>query len=154
MAKGRGGVEMVGGPETLAAIRQVSKQLGPEENSALRKAAGEAAAPLAAALVRAAETSGVPVAPRVARSIAVKRDRIPVVAIGGSRKVGTGKRGQAGALLWGSEQGAKSDPDHFAVAPNSAGYWIAPTVARFADGPAIARFQRAVYETLHGAGLV
>lgn len=131
--------------ETLGAVRNVSAELRPGVNNKLRKAADESAAPLAADLARAAANSGVPVASKVARSIKVKRDRIPVVQIGG---------GKVAPLVWGSEQGPKSDPNRFAVAPNSAGYWIAPTVARFADGPAIAKFQRAVYEILHDAGLV
>jgi len=147
-------VEMEGMLETIGAVRALEKELRNEANSKLRAAAKECAAPLAADLVRAAAGSGVPVAARVARSIRVKSDRIPVVSIGGAKKVGSGKRGAAAALVWGSEQGPKSDPNHFGVAPNSAGYWIAPTVASFADGPGLDRFRRAVYEILHESGLI
>jgi hypothetical protein len=145
MPSGGINVEMAGMMETIGAVRNVAAELRPEVNSKLRAAAKECAAPLAAELVRAASASGVPVAPKVAASIKVKSDRIPVVAIGG---------GKVGPLVWGSEQGPKSDPNRFAVAPNSGGYWIAPTVARFADGPALGKFQRAVYEILHDVGLV
>lgn len=145
MPSGGMSVEMPGMLDTIQAVRNVAAELRPEANTKLRAAAGECAAPLVADLRSAAASSGVPVAPKVARSIRIKRDRIPVVSIGG---------GKVGPLLWGSEQGPKSDPNRFAVGPNPAGYWIAPTVARFADGPAIATFQRAVYEILHDVGLV
>jgi hypothetical protein len=148
-------LEIDGLQETIKAVQGLEREYErPAANKELRAAAKECATPLAADLVRAALASGVPVAPRVAQSIRVKSDRLPVIQIGGAKKVGTGKRGAAAALVWGSEQGPKSEPNRFAVAPNSAGYWIAPTVARFADGPAIDAYKRAVYETLKRAGLV
>jgi hypothetical protein len=147
-------VEVDGLQETLKAFGKLERELRAEANGELRDAADKCASGLVVSLVGAAASSGVPVAPRVARSIKVKRDRVPMVAIGGATKVGTGKRGQAGALVWGSEQGPKSDPNRFGVAPNSAGYWIAPTVARFADGPAIEVYKRAVYVTMRKHGLV
>jgi len=106
---------------------------------------------LAGQLSRAAAQSGVPVAPRVARSIRVKSDRVPVVSIGGPRKVGAGGA-PPGALVWGSEQGPKSDPNRFGVAP-SPGHWIAPTVAQFQRAGALATYQRAVFDVLHEQGL-
>lgn len=148
-------VEIAGLTETLKAVNGLEREFErPAANKELRTAARECATPLAGALVAAAAASGVPVAPRVARSIRVKSDRLPAVSIGGAKKVGTGKRAAAAALVWGAEQGPKSDPNRFAVAPNRAGYWIAPTVARFAGGPAIETYKRAVYEILHRAGLV
>lgn len=146
-------LEVDGLVETLAAVRGLEKDLRSETNRELRAAARECAGRLAAQLARAAQTCGVPVAPRVAQAITVKSDRLPVVAIGGAKKVGTGKRAAAAALVWGSEQGPKSDPNRFAVAPNSAGYWIAPTVAAFASDAAVERYKRAVYEVLHARGL-
>ena len=156
MARTTGGVsiEMDGLVETLGAFRALSGDLRSETNAELRAAAGVCAGGLVRQLVAAASSSGVPVAPRVARSIRVKSDRIPVISIGGATKVGTGKRGHAGALVWGSEQGPKSDPNRFAVSPNSAGYWIAPTVARFASDDAIEVYKRAVYDLLKKNGLV
>ena len=141
------GVELEGMTETLKAVRGISDALERKEtNKQLRGAARECATHLAADLARAAQASGVPVAPRVAKSIKVKSDRLPVVAIGGPKKVGTGKRGSAAALFWGSEHGPTSDPNHFGVAPNSVGYWVAPTVERFRSSQAIPVFQRAVVD--------
>ena len=141
-------VELEGLTDTLRAFSGLESDLRKEANSELRTAAGECAADLARALKIAASASGVPVAPRVAGSIRVKRDRIPVVQIGGRTKVGTGKRGNAGALVWGSERGPASDPNRFAVAPSSSGYWIAPTVAAFSEGPALTTYKRAVVDIM------
>lgn len=147
-------MEVDGLTDTLAAFRGLEADLRKQANSELRSAAKTCAAVLAGQLERAALASGVPVAARVAQSIRVKSDRIPVVTIGGPKKVGTGKRGQAAALVWGSEQGPKGDVNHFAVGPNTAGYWIAPTTARFQSSEAITVYRRAVFETMKAHGLV
>lgn len=148
MARTSGGVsvEIDGLMETLKATRGLEKDLRSEANAELRSAAKSCASGLAADLVRAAEASGVPVAPRVARSLRVKSDRIPVVSIGGATRVG--RRGApAGSLVWGSEQGPKSDPNRWGIPP-SAGRWIAPTVSRFASSEAVAVYKRAVLDVL------
>jgi hypothetical protein len=145
---------MEGMTETLRAFQGLEADLRKEANSELRSAARECAARLAVELVSAASASGVPVAPRVARSIRVKSDRLPVVTIGGPMKVGTGKQGSAGALVWGSEQGPKGDPNRFGVAPNLAGYWIAPATKRFEEGPALDTFRRAVAAIMRRWGLL
>lgn len=138
--------------ETLAAVRGVSDALERKEtNRQLRAAAKTCAGTLASRLTRAAASSGVPVAPRVARSIRVKSDRIPVVSIGGPAKVGR-EGAPAGLLVWGSEQGPKGDVNHFGVPPSS-GYWIAPTVAAF-GGEAVEVYKRAVFEIFKEHGLV
>ena len=147
-------VELEGLTETLKAFNGLQADLKKEANSELRTAAGSCADGLARALRAAASSSGVPVAPRVARSIKVKKDRIPVVSIGGKMKVGTGKRGAAAALVWGSERGPASEPNHFGVAANSSGYWIAPTVAAFGEGPALQTYQRAVVDIMKRYGLL
>ena len=156
MARRTGGqtIEVEGLTETLKAFQGLEADLRKQANAELRGAAKTCAAVLAGRLVIAAESSGVPVAPRVARSIRVKSDRLPVVSIGGPRKVGTGKRGSAAALVWGSEQGPKSEPNHFGVGANPAGYWIAPTVAAFAGDQAVELYRRAVYKTMHSYGLL
>jgi len=148
------GVEIDGLMETLGAIRGLQSDLRTQANSELRGSARECANVLAVELARAAQSSGVPVAPRVARSIRVKSDRLPVVSIGGAARVGTGKRANAGALVWGSERGPASDPNRFAVSPNGGGYWIAPTVERFGRSDAVESYKRAVFDTLHRYGLV
>lgn len=154
MARGRttGGltVEIDGLMETLKAVRSVEADLRPGVNNELRNAATVSAGELAVELATAAGSSGVPVAPLVARSIRVKRDRIPVVSIGGPTRVG--RRGaSAGVLVWGSEQGPKGSVNHWAVPPSS-GYWIAPAVERYAR-TALDRFRRAVFEVFRKYGL-
>lgn len=146
-------VEVDGLLETLKAVQALEADLRKETNAELRQAAGVCATGLVSKLQRAAVTCGVPVAPLVARSIRVKSDRLPVVSIGGSRRVGRGGA-PAGVLLWGSEQGPKGDVNRFAVETNLAGYWIAPTVAAFARDEAVTAYKRAVYELLHKRGLV
>jgi hypothetical protein len=150
--KGGLSVEVDGMMETLAAVKGVEASLRPAINGELRDAAETSAGELAVELVSAASTSGVPVAPLVARSIRVKRDRIPVVSIGGAMRVGTGgDRAPAGRLVWGSEQGPKGEINHWAVPPSS-GYWIAPAVERYSRH-ALANFQRAVLEIFKRYGL-
>lgn len=154
MARSKGGVslEIDGLTDTLKAFRGLEADLRKEANSELRAAARECATRLSARLAQAAAASGVPVAPRVARSIKVRSDRLPVVAIGGPAKVGrTG--GKAGALVWGSEQGPKGQVNHFGVPP-SGGYWIAPTVNRFGDSEAVSVYKRAVVDIQKKNGLL
>ena len=130
--------------ETIAAVRGLEQDLRKQANAELRQAAKTCANVLAAQLVTAASSSGVPVAPKVAKTIRVKSDRFPVVSIGNAKTA---------ALVWGSEQGPKSDPNHWAVPTNTGGYWIAPTVASFAGNEAVELYKRGVYETLHSHGL-
>jgi hypothetical protein len=146
-------IEVDGLMETLKAVNQLEREFArPHANAQLRDAAGRCGNGLADELVRAASASGVPVAPRVARSVTVKRDRLPVVSIGGGQPVG--RHGDsAGSLVWGSEQGPKGAVNHFAVAPSS-GYWVAPAVKRFGDGPAVDLYRRAVFDVLKASGLV
>ena len=144
MARGRttGGltIEMDGIFETLKAVQGVEADLRPGVNNELRDAAERSAGELAGELRSSASSSGVPVAPRVAESIRVKRDRVPVVSIGGGQRVGRGGA-PAGVLVWGSEQGPKGRVNHWAVPPSS-GYWVAPGVERY---------QRVALETFRGA---
>lgn len=146
-------VEVDGLKETLGAVRELEADLRKTTNREFRQAAGECARGLVAQLVRAAQTSGVPVAPRVASSIKVKSDRLPVVSIGGTKKVGR-YGAPAARLMWGSERGPVSETNHFGVAHNEAGYWITPTVERFRGDQAVTAYRRAVYEILHRRGLV
>lgn len=147
MARAGLSIEVAGLTETLRAVNGLSRDLErPAANTELRDAAGRCASELSRDLVMAAGASGVPVAPRVARSIQVKRDRLPVVSVGGSTRVG--RRGApAGALVWGSEQGPKGSVNHWGVPPSS-GHWIAPAVERFKGAAAVRTYTRAVFEIL------
>jgi hypothetical protein len=150
---GRVTVETPGLFETLKAFQGLERDLRSEANAELRGAARACAARLVVELQRAAAACGVPVAPLVAAAARVKSDRIPVVTIGGARRVG--RHGTpAGRLAWGSEQGSKSSPDRFAAALNPAGYWIAPTVERFARSDAVAIYRRAIVDLQRRHGLI
>jgi hypothetical protein len=140
-------IEVDGLTETLRAVQGLAADLErPAANTELRNAADRCARDGAAELALAAGASGVPVAPRVARSIRVKRDRLPVLSIGGG--IAVGRRGApAGALVWGSEQGPKGHVNHFGVPPGS-GYWIAPAVERFKSSGAVDIYKRAVVDVL------
>ena len=156
MARGRTtgtvSIEVEGLTETLKAFQTLEREFArPAANVRLRDAAGRCASGLVDELVRAAGSSGVPVAPRVARSIKVKRDRIPVVSIGGATRVGR-YGGAAGSLVWGSEQGPKGAVNHWGV-PAGPGYWIAPAVKQYGEGGAVTTYRRAVYEVLRDSGL-
>lgn len=140
-------VQVEGVADTIDRVRGIRKDLRKEANSEIRVAAKSVAGELVAALQAAASSSGVPVAARVASSAKVKSDRFPTVVIGGTKKVG--RRGApASALVWGSEHGGHN----FAAGPSS-GYWITPTVERFADGRAIPEFTRAIEAIVHRYGL-
>lgn len=139
-------VELEGMLETLKAVREISSALERQEtNAQLRQAAGQCAAGLVGDLQQSAAASGVPVAPKVAATIRVRSDRLPVVSIGSAKTAG---------ILWGSEHGPKSDPNRFGVAPNSSGYWITPAVARFTAGQATEIYKRAVLDVFKEHGLV
>jgi hypothetical protein len=153
MSSARISVDVQGVQETLKAFGGLEADLRKEANAELRQAAKECASALVALLVAAAGASGVPVAQRVAASIKVKSDRIPVVSIGGPRRVG--RRGApAAALLWGSETGPAGPVNHFGVPRNAGGYWIAPTVEKFATNKAPEIYRRKVYEIMRKWGLV
>lgn len=144
-------VEMDGIFETLKAVKAIEADLRPGVNNELRDAAEASAQELALELVAGAGQSGVPVAPLVARSIKVKRDRVPVVSIGGSMRVGA-RGAPAGSLVWGSEQGPKGEVNHWAVPPSS-GYWIAPAVERY-SARGLENFRSAVADVFRRHGLL
>lgn len=153
MASGGLSLEVDGLQATLRAFQGLERDLRSQANAELRGAARTCATELAVELRVAARSCGVPVAPLVAETITVKSDRLPVLRIGGSKRVGR-NRTPAGVLAWGSEQGPKGSPNRFAVAPNLAGYWIAPTVARFRDSQAVRVYLRAIVDTQRSYGLL
>jgi hypothetical protein len=130
----------------LKQLRGMQGDLRKQTNAELRDAAGTTATKLVA--VYQSSASGTPQAALVASSARVKRDRIPSVSIGGSKRVGH-RRTQAGAILWGSEHGGRN----FAAARNLGGYWIEPLTRAFGDGPAVDAYRRAVATIIRKHGL-
>ena len=143
-------VSVEGVRETQKALDGLGDDLKP--GGAVTEAAGNALAELLApALVASAQASGVPVAPRVARSVRVERGSRPGVSIGGSVAVGAGGA-PAYKLVWGSERGPASEPNHFAVSPGP-GYWIKPAVDRVGGTPALMAFDLAIAGRIRRHGL-
>lgn len=143
--------EVDGVAETRRALDELAADLDHGHGAEMKRERARLVSTLAGRLRAAASSSGVPVAPRVARSI---KAGPAAVAIGGPMLVGTGKRGFAAILVWGSEQGPKSDPNRFGVGTNPAGYWINPTTAKFQSSDAVDGYRRAVNATLKGHRLV
>ena len=119
-------VEVVGVKETQAGIDRVAGGIHPD-SGAMRAATANASRALADTLTAAAHGSPTPQAGLVAGTIRPAADG---VAIGGDTRVG--HRGTpARELVQGAEHGGAV---HFGAPYNSAGYWIAPTVAKERSG--------------------
>lgn len=146
-------VDVDGVTETLRAFQGLEADLRRQANGELRQAAGVAARAAIVELQASAAGSGVPVAPRVATSARVKVDRLPVVVIGGRRRVGR-RGGTASALVWGSEHGPGGDVNHFAVPASAVGYWIRPAVDRVREGAAYRAYRRAIVDIQRRWGLI
>lgn len=128
----------------LGQLRGVQKSLRDNANGELRNAAGQTADGLVGALQSGAG-GGTAQAGIVASSAKVKRDRVPAVSVGGSKRVG--HRGtQAGAIVWGSEHGGRNFPGM----PG----WIERTVRTFQEGGAANAYRAAVATILQRAGVL
>jgi len=132
---------------TLKALQGVEKDIRDNANRRLREAAGKCADGLVRELKPAAAAAATPQAALVVRSARTRRDRIPVVVIGGRMRVGR-YGAPAAALVWGSERGGTN----FA-APRGGAYWVRPTVARYSAGPAVETYKQGVAQILRDAGL-
>lgn len=134
-------------------INQLDKDLRQDVNGELRAAANRCATKLVDELRQTASAAPSPQARVVAGMIEVKRDRIPVVKVGGPKafraKRSKGDRPVVGALLWGSERGGKK----FRAAPGGS-YWIKPAVDRFVNGKAYFDFYQAVTNILRREELI
>jgi hypothetical protein len=145
--------------QLLRALGKVNADLRKDTNAQLRVAAKECANELAMLLKVNFAGAPAPQTKLVELSVRVKSDRTPVVQVGGKKKVGRAYksrkggtvRAPAGQLLWGVEYG-----DHKGrFAPRNAdGYWIKPTVKKFAETGAIANYKKAVYQILRDAGVL
>ena len=132
----------------LKALNGVSAELKQNANKQLRAAAGDCARGLIPALVASAASAPTPQARLIAQTARVSSDRVPVLVLGGSRRVGRNKT-PAGRLAWGSERGGRN----FAAPPGGA-YWIAPAVDAYGRTRALDTYRGAVAGILADAGVL
>lgn len=124
--------------ETLAAFRQMPK----EASDALRERSKELAQTIADRVKAAGQAEGAQAA-KLARTVRAQRDRVPVIAVGGTRKIGrqgepaysmvfasefgmNRRTGWYAAERYDDDAGASQYPPH----RGRQGYWIFPTVER------------------------
>ena len=108
-----------------AALRRLPKEASVQLRNASQAMAGEVAAEAKA------KASGLPGAYRkVAPTIRAKRDRIPVIQMGGSTKLRKGPRQTVGDLIWGAEFGGRGRPTTQQFLPHlgQTGYALWPTI--------------------------
>lgn len=141
--------------EVLDAFNRLPK----EANAELREAAGRIAALLAVSIQAAAAAEGRQAA-RLGDTVKVRRDRVPSVQIGGTRRLFHGRKDGTGReafrVLFGSEFGSNTGHG-FKRHRGQQGYWIFPTVERKQSQIAdewLAAADRIVadFVTLRGAG--
>lgn len=111
--------------ETLAAVRA----LGKEAEAALRDRAFKLGEQLAQSIARAAASDKSPQTRIVAATLKVKRDRLPVLEVGGTKRIGR-NRVPAYALLFGAEFGSVQYRQFHKAHQGKAGSWFFPTVER------------------------
>lgn len=143
MGKANVTVEVEGVKETQAAISQVAGGITPD-GAPMRAAQFAASGELASALDKAAHSAPPPQAALVAATI----QRLPDgVTMGGDTRVGH-RNTPARELVAGSEHGGHN----FAAPHSSAGYWIAPTIAREREGKTKDAIQGGVDAAISEAG--
>lgn len=107
--------------ETLAALRRLPK----DADVAIRKAALELAEGMEKATAAAGRREGAQAA-LVATTVKARRDRVPVVAAGGTKRLGR-NRARAFKLLFGSEFGA-TRYEQFKPHVGTGSYWFFRTI--------------------------
>ncbi len=117
------GVRIDGVRETLKAFNDLPK----EANDALRKRSMELAESLARKVQADAKAEGRQ-AKILAPTVTVKRDRVPVIAAGGPKRIGSRKK-PAWKLLFGSVFGSNRLKQYHPHAGRQ-GYWFFPTVEK------------------------
>lgn len=106
--------------ETLDRLNEMPK----EANDAIKDRATEIARPVAERVRRAAKSR--PQDALLATTVRVRRDRLPVVLVGGAKKVGR-NRVPAYKVLFGSEFGS-NHLKQFRPHLGQQGYWFFPTI--------------------------
>lgn len=111
--------------ETLAAVRAVGK----DAEAALRDRAFKLGEQLAQSITRAAGSDKSPQSRIVAATLKVKRDRLPVLEVGGTKRIGR-NRAPAYTLLFGAEFGSNHYGQFHKKHTGTTGSWFFPTVER------------------------
>lgn len=122
-------IKIDGVRETLAAISKLPK----DAQNALRDAAKDLSEDMAVA-VRASAVAEGSQAALLAVTVKASRDRVPVVAAGGTKRLGRNRK-PAYKMLFGSEFGANRY-EQFKPHIGTDGYWFFPTIEE--ESPAIA----------------
>lgn len=118
-------VQIDGMHETLRAFRDLPKEASEE----LRKASLDLAESLATSIRVAAGSDRAPQALIVAQTLKVKRDRVPVLEVGGTKRIGR-NRVPANRLMFGAEFGSNRHKQFHKRHTGSTGSWFFGTVER------------------------
>lgn len=130
-------IQIEGARETLAAFRKLPKEASAE----LRAAALEISTDMAAMVSQAALSQG-PQTALMAPTVKARRDRVPVIEVGGNQRVGR-NNSPAWGIVFGAEFGAgPGTRGGFRPHRGRAGYFIFPTIEA-AEGLISARWQTA-----------
>jgi hypothetical protein len=116
-------VQIDGATETLKAFRELPRQA----TDRLRDAAVELAGDLLPAVKSAARSDRSPQAALVATTVKVRRDRIPVLVAGGTKRLGV-NRAPAYKLLFGSEFGSTRLDQFHKFHQGQEGSWFFPVI--------------------------
>lgn len=118
-------VQIDGMNETLAAFRALPKEASDE----LRKQAMTLAETLTTSIRVAAGADRSPQARIVAATLKVKRDRVPVITVGGTKRIGRNKV-PANKLMFGAEFGSNRHKQFHKKHTGRTGSWFFGTVER------------------------
>lgn len=118
-------VSVTGMRETLDAFKALPKDAG----NAIRDASKELADKLALSVRQAAGRARQPQAAILAQTIKVKRDRVPVLEVGGTKRIGR-NRVPASRILFGGEFGSNAYKQFHQRHTGTEGTWFFPTVER------------------------
>ncbi len=129
--------DVKGYQQTVQAFRRYAKSTA-NGSSDMRDAAGRTAAGLAGRIQAALTADSDPRSPVLALTVKVKRDTIPAVTMGGSRRLFSGGTIQenvvpAGRVLYGTEFGAHTKTGGYRTHKGRTGYVIYPTIRSAED---------------------
>lgn len=118
-------VSIEGVREVLRAMDALPKDV----NDGLREESKKLAEELATRVRADGMADAAPQSPDVARTTKAVRDRVPVIQVGGTQRVGR-RRAPAYKLLFGSVFGSNSYRQFHRPHAGTEGYWIFPTIER------------------------